>query len=75
MTDYPCTGGSAVPSVATVISMTPGQREVLELDACPPHLCIANRLRLWTSTATPPHRPALWAASTFPGNPCFAAPP
>lgn len=31
MTDEPCTGEPAVASVATVISMTPGQREVLEL--------------------------------------------
>lgn len=29
--DFPCTGEPAVASVATVISMTPGQREVLEL--------------------------------------------
>ena len=31
MTDEPCTGEPAVASVATVISMTPGQSEVLEL--------------------------------------------
>ena len=30
MTDEPCTGEPAVPSVATVIGMTPGQREVFE---------------------------------------------
>ena len=29
--DFPCTGEPAVPSIATVIGMTPGQREVLEL--------------------------------------------
>lgn len=28
--DFPCTGEPAVPSVATVIEMTPGQREVFE---------------------------------------------
>ena len=57
MTDYPCTGEPAVPSVATVISMTSGQREALELGRLSTafvHRQQIEAVDFYSDNATPP---------------------
>mgnify|MGYP000665033603 FL=1 len=57
MTDEPCTGEPAVASVATVISMTPGQREVLELGRLSTAFVLLQQIEavdFYSENATPP---------------------
>ena len=57
MTDEPCTGEPAVASVATVISMTPGQSEVLELGRLSTAFVLLQQIEavdFYSENATPP---------------------